>query len=170
MDRRFVLHTPLMWLDKAETWSLAQELGGEALVEIILEHTHTCYESDARAARSLGPWLRRVPRLRLAQTGLHRLARGAQGCLEPIPKWRRDFLPSNAGEVAASYADGGVMSVSAGAHDPSARYAGTSPSRTPRRGGIMNQREPVCAPLQRLPARRRAYSRNIFDLGSIICA
>ena len=46
MDRRFVLHTPLMWLDKAETWSLAQALGGEALVDIILEHTHTCYESE----------------------------------------------------------------------------------------------------------------------------
>jgi len=46
MDRRFVLHTPLMWLDKAETWSLAQALGGEALIDIILEHTHTCYESE----------------------------------------------------------------------------------------------------------------------------
>jgi 7-cyano-7-deazaguanine synthase len=46
MDRHFVLHTPLMWLDKAETWSLAQELGGAALVDIILEHTHTCYESE----------------------------------------------------------------------------------------------------------------------------
>src|SRR5262245_57219010 len=46
MDRRFVLHTPLTWLDKAETWSLAQALGGEALVDIILEHTHTCYESE----------------------------------------------------------------------------------------------------------------------------
>ena len=46
MDRRFVLHTPLMWLDKAETWSLAQALGGDALVDIILQHTHTCYESE----------------------------------------------------------------------------------------------------------------------------
>jgi 7-cyano-7-deazaguanine synthase len=46
MDRRFVLHTPLMWLDKAETWGLAQELGGGALVEILLEHTHTCYLPD----------------------------------------------------------------------------------------------------------------------------
>jgi len=46
MDRRFVLHTPLMWLDKAETWSLAQALGGEALVDIILEHTHTCYLNE----------------------------------------------------------------------------------------------------------------------------
>jgi 7-cyano-7-deazaguanine synthase len=46
MDRRFVLHTPLMWIDKAVTWSLAQRLGGAALVEIILEHTHTCYQSE----------------------------------------------------------------------------------------------------------------------------
>jgi len=53
MDRSFVLHTPLMWLDKAETWSLAEELGGAALIETILEHTHTCYQSE-RGARH--PW------------------------------------------------------------------------------------------------------------------
>lgn len=51
MDRAFVLHTPLMWLDKAETWGLANELGGRALVELILEHTHTCYDS-ARGQRN----------------------------------------------------------------------------------------------------------------------
>ena len=51
MDRAFVLHTPLMWLDKAETWGLANELGGPTLVDVILEHTHTCYES-VRGARS----------------------------------------------------------------------------------------------------------------------
>jgi 7-cyano-7-deazaguanine synthase len=45
MDRRFVLDTPLMWIDKAETWALAWDLGGDALVETILEHTHTCYEA-----------------------------------------------------------------------------------------------------------------------------
>ena|SRR3981081_4673542 len=48
--------------------------------------------------------------------------------LERIPKPRHHFLPSSAGEVSASYADGGVMSVGLCAHDPSARYAGTSPS------------------------------------------
>ena len=81
MDRSFVLQTPLMWLDKAETWALAQELGGEALVEMILEHTHTCYRERARAARRLGPRLRRLPRLRLAQAGLSRMARGQEGRL-----------------------------------------------------------------------------------------
>ena len=39
----FSIETPLMWLTKAETWALAQELGGEALVDLIIEETHTCY-------------------------------------------------------------------------------------------------------------------------------
>ncbi|MBV9065914.1 MAG: 7-cyano-7-deazaguanine synthase QueC [Methylobacteriaceae bacterium] len=43
MESRFVLETPLMWRDKAATWALADELGGHALVNIIIEHTHTCY-------------------------------------------------------------------------------------------------------------------------------
>ncbi|GJE66438.1 7-cyano-7-deazaguanine synthase [Methylorubrum aminovorans] len=43
MERRFVLHTPLMWIDKAQTWALAQSLGGQALVDLIVEESHTCY-------------------------------------------------------------------------------------------------------------------------------
>ena len=43
MDARFVIETPLMWIDKADTWRLAQRLGGEALVELIVEQSHTCY-------------------------------------------------------------------------------------------------------------------------------
>lgn len=43
MDTNFVLHTPLMWIDKAQTWRLAQSLGGPRLVDVIIEHTHTCY-------------------------------------------------------------------------------------------------------------------------------
>jgi 7-cyano-7-deazaguanine synthase len=43
MDQRFVIHTPLMWIDKGATWNLAAALGCEALVEVIREHTHTCY-------------------------------------------------------------------------------------------------------------------------------
>ena len=43
MDRRFVLETPLMWRDKAATWALAFDLGGDALVGVIREQTHTCY-------------------------------------------------------------------------------------------------------------------------------
>lgn len=43
MDRRFVVHTPLMWLDKAATWALARDLGGETLVALIVERSHSCY-------------------------------------------------------------------------------------------------------------------------------
>jgi 7-cyano-7-deazaguanine synthase len=43
MDTRFVLHTPLMWIDKAGTWAMAEGLGGAALVELIREDTHSCY-------------------------------------------------------------------------------------------------------------------------------
>ncbi|MBL6076797.1 7-cyano-7-deazaguanine synthase QueC [Belnapia sp. T18] len=46
MDRRFVLHTPLMWRDKAATWALAARLGGAPLVEAIRLDTHSCYLGD----------------------------------------------------------------------------------------------------------------------------
>ncbi|MDE2197954.1 MAG: 7-cyano-7-deazaguanine synthase QueC [Rhodospirillales bacterium] len=53
MDRRFVLETPLMWIDKAATWALAEALGGAPLVAAIIEHSHTCYRGD-RTRRH--PW------------------------------------------------------------------------------------------------------------------
>jgi 7-cyano-7-deazaguanine synthase len=46
LHARLTIETPLMWIDKAETWALAQELGGSQLVEIIRNDTHTCYHGD----------------------------------------------------------------------------------------------------------------------------
>jgi 7-cyano-7-deazaguanine synthase len=46
MDQRFVIRTPLMWRDKAATWTLAQELGGMPLIELIRQETHSCYNGD----------------------------------------------------------------------------------------------------------------------------
>lgn len=43
LDRKLRVETPLMWIDKAQTWALADQLGGAALTELIVEHTHTCY-------------------------------------------------------------------------------------------------------------------------------
>jgi len=43
MASDFVLHTPLMWSDKAESWRMAERLGGAALVALVREHTHSCY-------------------------------------------------------------------------------------------------------------------------------
>lgn len=45
-ESRFVIDTPLMWIDKAQTWQLANDLGGERLVDLVIEHTHTCYLGD----------------------------------------------------------------------------------------------------------------------------
>jgi 7-cyano-7-deazaguanine synthase len=42
-DTEFIIETPLMWVDKAGTWAMAEELGGAPLVELILEDSHTCY-------------------------------------------------------------------------------------------------------------------------------
>lgn len=43
MERRFIVETPLMWIDKAATFRLAREIGGEALLSIIIEDSHSCY-------------------------------------------------------------------------------------------------------------------------------
>ena len=43
LDAPMVVETPLMWLNKAQTWALSDALGGPALTELIVEHTHTCY-------------------------------------------------------------------------------------------------------------------------------
>ena len=43
MDTRIRIETPLMWIDKAATWELARQLGGQVLLDILIEHTHTCY-------------------------------------------------------------------------------------------------------------------------------
>jgi len=54
MDESFAIETPLMWLDKSETWSMAEKLGGNALVELILEDTHTCYLGERGIRREWG--------------------------------------------------------------------------------------------------------------------
>ncbi len=46
MDQPFRLETPLMYIDKAGTWAMADALGGPALVELIREETHSCYLGD----------------------------------------------------------------------------------------------------------------------------
>ena len=54
MDKRFLIDTPLMWIDKADTWALAHQLGGQPLVDLIIEHTHTCYLGDRTHRQAWG--------------------------------------------------------------------------------------------------------------------
>ena len=46
MDTPIVIETPLMWMTKARTWQMASEIGGEQLVQLVIEQTHTCYVGD----------------------------------------------------------------------------------------------------------------------------
>ncbi|MFT4192772.1 MAG: 7-cyano-7-deazaguanine synthase QueC [Comamonas sp.] len=54
MDRRLLIDTPLMWIDKAQTWALAERVGGPGLVELIAEETHTCYLGERSARHAWG--------------------------------------------------------------------------------------------------------------------
>ncbi|WP_316191861.1 MULTISPECIES: 7-cyano-7-deazaguanine synthase QueC [unclassified Bradyrhizobium] len=54
MEARIAIQTPLMWIDKAETWALAERVGGKTLVDLIVERTHTCYQGDRVNRHSWG--------------------------------------------------------------------------------------------------------------------
>ena len=69
MERRFVVHTPLMWIDKAATFALAHELGGEGLIDVLLEHTHTCYLGDRSHRHAWGYGCGECPACRLRADG-----------------------------------------------------------------------------------------------------
>ena len=69
MDRRFALETPLMWLDKADTWRLAESLGGAAFVDLIVEETHTCYVGDHETRHAWGYGCGECPACQLRARG-----------------------------------------------------------------------------------------------------
>ncbi len=75
MDRRVVLHTPLMWRDKAATWRLAAALGGESLVRLIREATHSCYLGDRVHRHEWGFGCGACPACELRAGGWERFSR-----------------------------------------------------------------------------------------------
>src|SRR3546814_19491866 len=72
MERRFVLHTPLMWIDKAQTWRLARDLGGDNLVDLIVTETHTCYLGDRSLRHAWGVGCGECPACQLRADGYDR--------------------------------------------------------------------------------------------------
>ncbi|MDP3355204.1 MAG: 7-cyano-7-deazaguanine synthase QueC [Polaromonas sp.] len=69
MDKRFLIDPPLMWIDKAATWALAEALGGQALVDLIIEHTHTCYLGDREHRHDWGYGCGQCPACELRARG-----------------------------------------------------------------------------------------------------
>jgi 7-cyano-7-deazaguanine synthase len=80
MDKRFLIETPLMWIDKSDTWAMARELGersgveqgGDALVNLIVEHTHTCYLGDREHRHRWGYGCGACPACELRARGFER--------------------------------------------------------------------------------------------------
>ncbi len=77
METRFVVETPLMFRDKAATWALAQEVGGDRLVEIIRRDTHSCYNGDRTHLHDWGYGCGECPACRLRAAGYERWRGGA---------------------------------------------------------------------------------------------
>jgi 7-cyano-7-deazaguanine synthase len=76
-ESRFVIDTPLMWIDKAQTWALADALGGEALTRLIIEDTHTCYLGDRTHRHDWGYGCGTCPACELRGAGYRRWIEGA---------------------------------------------------------------------------------------------
>ena len=71
------IQTPLMWLDKAATWELAQQLGGDALVECVRTETHTCYLGERGALHDWGYGCGRCPACELRARGYQAFRKAA---------------------------------------------------------------------------------------------
>jgi 7-cyano-7-deazaguanine synthase len=69
MDHRFAIHTPLMWRDKGTTWALARDLGGQALVELIRDESHSCYRGDREHRHDWGYGCGECPACELRRKG-----------------------------------------------------------------------------------------------------
>ncbi len=69
MGTEFRLETPLMWLDKAATWQMAQDLGGAQFVELIIAHAHTCYLGERITRHAWGMGCGRCPACELRAKG-----------------------------------------------------------------------------------------------------
>ena len=83
MDRRFLIETPLMWIDKAQTWSMAESLGGVPFVNLVLEHTHSCYLGDREHRHVWGYGCGECPACHLRARGYAKYAAGPPPMVNP---------------------------------------------------------------------------------------
>ena len=77
LAREVRIHTPLMWIDKAATWTLGKTLGGQALIDLVLEETVTCYEGDRTHRHDWGYGCGQCPSCKLRAEGYARFKAAA---------------------------------------------------------------------------------------------
>jgi 7-cyano-7-deazaguanine synthase len=82
MQRRFILETPLMWIDKAQTWAMADEMG---ILDIIIDQTHTCYLGERGKARAWGHGCGHCPACELRANGFWKWSESRAPQLECMP-------------------------------------------------------------------------------------
>lgn len=86
IDRPLTLHTPLMWRDKAQTWALAHELGGNDLLELVRHKSHTCYLGQRQQWHDWGWGCGQCPACQLRANGWVQWQQSQQGRQQhPIP-------------------------------------------------------------------------------------
>jgi len=78
LGQRVTIETPLMWIDKAATWALADQLGGAALTGLIVEHTHTCYLGERGVRHDWGYGCGQCPACALRRAGWEKWAAAPQ--------------------------------------------------------------------------------------------
>ena len=69
LDRNLIIHTPLMWIDKSETWDLAHDIAGQDAVDYIVKETHTCYTGDHSHLHAWGYGCNACPACELRKQG-----------------------------------------------------------------------------------------------------
>ena len=79
LDQPLTLETPLMWIDKAATWRMAQQLGGDTLVALVRDDTHTCYLGDHATRHDWGLGCGACPACELRRNGWRAFRAGGAG-------------------------------------------------------------------------------------------
>lgn len=69
LDYPLIIETPLMWIDKAATWKMANDIGGDRLINIIKNDTHTCYLGDRSVSHDWGFGCGTCPACELRKAG-----------------------------------------------------------------------------------------------------
>ena len=72
LDKRVTIHTPLMWIDKADTFEMAEQIGGKAFLEIVIEDSHSCYLGDRSKRHDWGFGCGECPACQLRAQGFAR--------------------------------------------------------------------------------------------------
>jgi 7-cyano-7-deazaguanine synthase len=76
LDKRLTLHTPLMWIDKAGTFALAEELGGAPFLDLVIEDSHSCYRGERRRRHDWGYGCGNCPACQLRARGFAKFMSG----------------------------------------------------------------------------------------------